>query len=109
MSYLQLPFSYLLWHYTSAWGDLLRLYRNLTWFLWNFFSIRILAGTLFSPWHRLRESSRKETAGLLGSLIINLILRGIGCVMRTVTILTGILSIVLFFLFSIVFFSLWLI
>ncbi len=108
-SVFQLPLSYLLWHYTVAWGDLLRLYLNLTWFLWNFFSIRILFGTLFSPWHRLRENAKKDIGGLLGSLILNLILRGIGCVARIATILTGLLALALLFLFFLASLSLWLI
>ncbi|MDO8619937.1 MAG: hypothetical protein Q7R64_01145 [bacterium] len=99
MSPFSLPISYLLWHYTTAWGDLLRWYRNLSWFLWNFFSIRILAGTLLSPWHRLKEAGSKETAGFIGSLIINLILRFIGFFARTLTILVGFVSLVLFSLF----------
>ncbi len=109
MSPLLLPFSFFLWHYTTAWGDLLRLYTNAVWFLWHFFSIRILSGTLFAPWHRLREASSKETAGFFGSLIINLILRLIGFVARTVTILSGLLTLFLFSFFSFVFFALWLI
>ncbi len=109
MSSLTLPFNYLLWHYTTAWSDLIRLYTNAVWFFWHFFSIRILVGTLLAPWHRLREASSKETAGFLGSLIINLILRMIGFVARTVIILSGFLTLVLFSLFSLAFFALWLV
>ncbi len=106
---LQLPISYFFWHYTTAWSDLLRLYTNAVWFFWHFFSIRILSGTLLAPWHRLREASSKDTAGFLGSLIINLILRLIGFIARTVTILSGFFTLTLFSLFSLVFFALWLV
>ena len=107
MSYFQLLFSYLLWHYTVAWSDLYRLYRNFSWFLWNFFSFKILLGTFFSPWHRLREGARKETAGFLGSFIINLILRCVGLVARSATILTGLASLVLLAVFFVAFVALW--
>lgn len=106
-SLLHIPFSYLLWHYTVAWSDLVRLYRNFSWFLWNFFSIRILFGTLFSPWRRLHEGARKDIGGLLGSVIINLILRGIGFVARSATILTGLIALILLALFFLVFLVAW--
>jgi len=104
---LQLPISYLLWHYTTAWTDLLRLYKNFSWFLWNFFSIRILFETLFSPWHRIKEHAEKDTGGLLGSIILNLILRLIGFFARAATIVWGILALVLFSILFSVFFVLW--
>ncbi len=107
MLVLQLPISYFFWHYTTAWGDLLRLYRNFSWFLWHFFSIRILLGTLFSPWHRLHEGKSKETAGFLGSFIINFILRFIGFFARTATILLGLVTMCLFSVASLAFFALW--
>lgn len=106
-SVFQLPFSYLFWHYTTAWGDLLRLYRNFSWFLWNFFSVKILTSTLFAPWRRLHEGASKETAGFLGSLIVNLILRCIGFVARTFTILIGLSALVLLFAAFLVFLALW--
>ena len=109
MSLFALPISYLLWHYVLAWGDLIRLYRNLSWFLWNFFSIRILLGTLFSPWHRMRERKSKDTAGFLGSLILNGILRFIGLGARTGTILCGLITLVVFSLCFVALLALWLV
>ncbi len=106
-SFLQLPISYLFWHYTIAWMDLLRLYKNFSWFLWNFFSIRILWETLFSPWHRILEHAEKELGGLLGSIILNLMLRLIGFFVRASTILFGLFALVLFSIAFLVFFALW--
>lgn len=107
MKSFSLPFSYLLWHYTTAWTDILRLYRNFSWFLWNFFSIRILSETLFSPWHRIHERPDKDTAGMLGSFILNSLLRLIGFVARTFTILFGFLALGLFSIVFLVFLALW--
>ena len=106
-SLLQLPFSYLLWHYVLAWSDLVRLYKNFTWFLWNFFSIPLLLRTLFSPWKRLHEGANKESAGFLGKLILNTILRFIGFGMRVCTILFGLCSLVLFSVLFAFFLVLW--
>lgn len=107
MSPVQLPITYLLWHYTSAWEDLFRLYHNFSWFLWNFFSIRILFETLFSPWHRRRERPEKEFGGLLGSLILNSILRMVGFLIRGLTILFGLAALAVFSLLYVAFLALW--
>ncbi|MSU56101.1 MAG: hypothetical protein EXS51_02220 [Candidatus Taylorbacteria bacterium] len=106
-SVLQLPFSYLLWHYTTAWSDIMRLYRNIAWFLWNFFSVRLLLGTLLSPWHRLHEGSKKSAGGFLGNFIINLLLRFIGFFARLFVILTGLVSVILLSVFFIFFSVIW--
>jgi len=107
MTIFQLSASYFLWHYTVAWGDVLRLYRNFSWFFWNFFSIGLLSETLLSPWHRLHEGSNDTTGGLLGSIILNLILRCIGFLARVCTILTGLVALFLLSFFFLVFLALW--
>jgi hypothetical protein len=107
MSLLQLSISYFLWHYALAWEDLFRLYRNGSWFLWNFFSIRILWETLFSPWHRIKEHADKDTAGVLGSFIMDTILRLVGFFTRICTILSGLLTLILFSAFSLICLALW--
>ena len=106
-SFFQLPISYVLWHYALSWEDLFRLYRNGSWFLWNFFSIRVLLETLLSPWHRIQEHADKDTAGVLGSFIMNTLLRLIGFFVRTATILSGLLALLLFSVLFAAFIALW--
>lgn len=107
---LRFPFSYLLWHYTLAWADLLRLYTNFVWFLWNFFSVRLLLSTFFAPWKRLRESrSVKEEGGFLGRLILNSVTRLVGIAARSVVVVMGLVSIALPTLFFAALLVLWLI
>ena len=108
MSFLQLPLSYVVWHYTRAWSDLVRLYRNLAWFLWNFFSIHILCKTLLSPWKRLHETGLHGAGGFMGGLILNVTLRGVGCIARLFAIATGLFSLLLLSLCALVFLVLWL-
>lgn len=103
----QLPLAYLLWHFTTAWGDLWRLYTNMVWFFWNLFSIKLLAGTLLSPWHRLTEQGTKDSAGFLGKLIINTLTRIFGFFVRLGVILSGFISIVIFSVLSLALFVLW--
>lgn len=107
MSLLELPFSYLLWHYVYAWADLVRLYRNFSWFLWNFFSIPLLSKTLFSPWKRLQEAAQKDTAGVLGSFILNTLLRFVGFFARILTLCLGFVSLALFLFAGVVFLIIW--
>lgn len=109
MSFLQLSLAYFWWHYTAAWADLWRLFTNLSWFLFHFFSIEILCGTLFAPWKRLHESGRgRGSGGVAGRLIINLMTRLVGFLMRTGTIVLGLFSLLLFTVVSALFFVAWL-
>mgnify|MGYP001607940035 FL=1 len=106
MTLLNLPLAYLRWHYSAAWVDLLRLFMNLAWFLYHFFSIDLLLPTLFSPWKRLHES-RHGAAGLLGALILNFILLCFGFALRLATLCLGIASLALLALFFVAFLFLW--
>lgn len=91
MAFFQLIPVYLLWHYTTAWTDLARLYSNGAWFLFHFFSIPILLRTLLAPWKRLHESRAAQGgAGFLGAFLINSITRIVGAVIRLATIAVGI-------------------
>lgn len=108
LAILELPLAYLLWHYTVAWGDLLRFCSNIAWFLLNFFSVKILLRTLFSPWKRLQEGGRgRGEGGILGRLIINTITRLVGALVRSVTILVGLAALLVFLFVSAVLFLLW--
>lgn len=109
-SYVQLPLAYLLWHYTAAWSDLWRFYANLSWFLLNFFSVKLLLGTFFAPWKRLRESARRRgEGGAAGRFIINVITRLVGFSLRSVTIVSGLASLVLLSALALFLFVLWLV
>lgn len=110
MSFLALFPAYLLWHLTTAWGDLWRLYTNTLWFLHNLFSIKLLLTTLFSPWRRLHEAKELHGAGgVLGRIIINTITRLFGLIVRTAVIVFGLLSLVIFSLLSACLFALWIV
>lgn len=104
---IQLLPAYLLWHYGAAWADLWRVYSNIGWFLLNLFSVRILAATLLSPWRRLSEKKSKDTAGLLGQIIINTLTRFFGLFVRFGTILIGLASLLIWTLLSFALFVLW--
>lgn len=89
--------NYIIWHYTQAVADLWHLAGNFIWFLYHFFSMRLLTRTLFSKWRRLGESSPQQgfhPGKWLGALFVNFIMRIVGFGARFSLLLMGTLAIV---------------
>ena len=97
-----------MWHYTTAWVDIARLYSNFAWFLFHFFSIPILLRTLLSPWKRLHESRKGSEGGALGAFLLNSVTRIAGAVIRLATITAGVFSLALLTVVFIAFLFAWL-
>ncbi len=109
MELVQIFCRYIVWHYTFALSDIFRLAGNYLWFVRNFFSMGLLARTLFSPWRRLTERGGRGTGeSWFGAFIINSIMRLVGIIARSVTISAGLIGLLLTFLLAIGFFILWL-
>ena len=109
IGFLVIPFAYLEWHYTRAFLDMLRVWWNLFRFIFDFFSIPLLVRTLLSPWRRLEE--RRRVGGgvedFFSVLIVNIIVRIVGAVMRLVIIAIGLVSLVLAIGLGIAFVLIW--
>lgn len=105
-----LPGYYAWWHYTTALNDFFDVVRNLAWFLWNFFSISLLARTFFSPWRRLTDTeiSESQVETVLSHVIINSVMRLVGMGVRFITILMGFVSLILLGAASVIAFLGWL-
>lgn len=101
---------YVIWHYTTALRLCLNIITNFLWFTVHFFSIPILVRTLFSPWHRLRESYQKgfHPQVFAETLLINTIMRLVGFVIRTVVIIFGSMFCVVVAILGLAVFLLWL-
>ena len=69
---------YFVWHYTVALMDFARAVSNFFWFLWNFFSVELLARSFFVPWKRLGEAQ----GSLIGRAIVGTAMRAIGIIAR---------------------------
>ena len=82
---------YLTWHYSTAYRDLLRAWLNYMWFVAHFFSLGILLRTFFSPFKRNSEKNNKglDIEAILEVLAVNLIMRLVGILIRTVLIAIG--------------------
>lgn len=101
---------YLAWHYTLGLRDYLSVWGNIMWFLYNFFSIKILFKTFFAPFKRLTEKKRSilDFGSFFEALLINTLMRIIGIILRSIMIVVGILSICLAFFVGLASFFLWL-
>lgn len=87
---------YAIWHYTEAIRELFLIWRNIIWFFWNLFSIPVLLGSLFSPFHRIQENVKKgglDLEAIGGAIVVNLIMRLVGFFLRTLVIVIGIFCI----------------
>ena len=102
-------FRYLAWHYTKAFEDVIRVELNLLWSIYHFFSIPNLFRSMFSPWERLKEkySSVLKIEEWLGSLVVNIMMRIVGAIIRFTTILLGTFCLLLACILGTVFLILW--
>lgn len=93
MFFLTVVHNYLLWHYTRAWREVLSVWRNYLWFVIQFFSIPQLLGSWFSPFKRIVEGRGNTWSleDLAGYVIIGLMSRFVGAIMRTIIIGLGLL------------------
>ncbi len=111
MASLALVPEYLRWHYSRALVDLGRLWKNFSWFIYHFFSVPLLAQTLFSPWRRLSEE-RSQTFDLEdwgSTLLVNGLMRLVGAIIRIIFIGIGLTALALLALVAVGVFVLWLV
>jgi hypothetical protein len=83
--------NYTYWHYRKAFNELFHVWLNFLWFVIHFFSLPALTRSLFSPWKRMTEERQGgfsfET--LAAYVIVNLLSRVVGFIMRGAVILAG--------------------
>lgn len=92
----RLIFSYFIWHYTQAFRDIFNHIRNFLWFVYHFFSVKVLVKTLFSPWRKLSEQYQKgfNISRLLETFVVNVIMRIVGFFIRLLVIMVGIVALI---------------
>ena len=97
MFFLSIAHHYLLWHYSRAFLEIFHVWLNLLGFVIQYFSIPQLIRSWFAPWKRMTEG-RGETFNLedlAGFVIINIISRIIGTILRTIIIFIGLVSLLI--------------
>ncbi len=109
MSFLAILPSYIFWHYTAAFGDIVRVWTNFLWFFYNFFSIPLLLKTFFAPWKRIQEGKGEgfNLENIAEAVVTNTIMRVVGAVVRFVMLLFGSFSVLIVFWLGATFFLVW--
>ncbi len=71
--------------------EVFQAWRNVHWFLYHFFSLGILAKTFIAPFHRIREQTTRgfHPQEFFEVLIINIVTRCVGMIVRAVVIFFG--------------------
>lgn len=98
------------WYYGEAIKDVLIAWRNYIIFSLNYFSIPLLLRTLFSPWRRdiTRKPRGLDFQKLFEYIAFNSISRGIGFLVRFLTIIIGVVFFFLVLILGLLFFIIWL-
>jgi len=97
------------WHYGRAYSDMYRVWMNLFWFIFNFFSVTTLLSTFLQPFKRMDEGYPKgfDPSGWAQVVIVNVLMRFVGMMMRAIMILFALFLSLLLFLFGIIVFVVW--
>jgi hypothetical protein len=101
--------SYFCWHYTTAYKELSKHFKNFLWFFYHFFSMPVLLRTYFEPWKRMEERYPKglDIGGMASTFLINSMMRLIGALMRSVILLIGVIALAIVFCLGIACFVVW--
>jgi hypothetical protein len=96
------------WFLLRAPASYLRLMRDVTLGLYNYFSIPFLFMSLFAPWRHDTVSLQNVSANLWGQVIIgNIVSRTIGFIVRLTTIMAGLIALLVWNIGSIFFLLSW--
>lgn len=103
--------NYFLWHYSLALVAWWRIYLNLLWFLYHFFSVPVIVRTLFSPWRRLAEPYPKgfNPGAAAETLVVNGLMRLFGLVVRLLFLSCSVMILSLAIILGWVALALWLV
>ncbi len=92
---------YIKWHYGKAIYSLSKVWKNFLFFVYGFFSIKLLFKNFFDPWKKMSDNYPKSfnLKKYFYTLTTNLIVRIMGMIMRTILILVGLISCLLLIIF----------
>jgi len=110
MLFLSIVHHYFYWHYTRALSEIFSVWKNFVWFVGHFFSLRQLASSWFSPWKRTVEGRGEKWnfEALASFIIINLLSRIVGAMIRTIIIILGTVSLLATLVGGVVVYAFWL-
>jgi hypothetical protein len=99
------------WYYTGAVKNLVRAWKNFIIFVREYYSIPLLLRTLIVPWRRdvTRRPRGLDIKKLFEALAFNLISRGIGFIIRSITVVIGLICLIGVIILGFVTLVIWLI
>lgn len=100
---------YIKWHYSEAFRDLFHNWKHFLVFVSHLFSLKLLVKTWFSPFGRLNEDYKKTFSleDFMETLVVNVVMRLVGAVMRTFVIISGLVTLTAVFALGLLSFVLW--
>ena len=110
MNFLSTTKNYLVWHYSTAYNDIVHIWWNYIWFVNHLFSVPDVLKSLFAPFKRLQEkksSILNHPEEFFSNLLVNLIMRVVGFCLRIVIIFMALLGFIVVITAGLLFLSLW--
>ena len=110
MNFLSITKNYLVWHYSTAYNDIVHIWWNYIWFVNHLFSVPDVLKSLFAPFKRLQEkksSILNHPEEFFSNLLVNLIMRVVGFCLRTVIIFMALLGFIVVIIAGLFFLTLW--
>ena len=110
MNFLSITKNYLVWHYSTAYNDIVHIWWNYIWFVNHLFSVPDVLKSLFAPFKRLQEkksSILNHPEEFFSNLLVNLIMRVVGFCLRIVIIFMALLGFIVVITAGLLFLSLW--
>jgi hypothetical protein len=86
MGIVSIFFEYMSWHYGPGVGEFLQAWKNISAFVYQFFSVDMLLKTFFQPFKRMQEDYTRgfDPSGYAETFIVNAMMRIVGMVVRSV-------------------------
>jgi len=100
---------YFSWHYHRGLFDFTRNWTNILWAVWHLCAIPYHLKNLFTPWRRLHESyvGSLNLSGWGQTLIVNMLSRIVGFLVRMVTVVLGLVVMLFIALFGGILYLAW--
>ena len=110
MNFLPITKNYLVWHYSTAYNDIVHIWWNYIWFVNHLFSVPDVIKSLFAPFKRLQEEKSSiliHPEEFFSNLLVNIIMRMVGFFLRTVIIFMALLGFTMVIIGGLLLLSLW--
>ena len=110
MNIVSVAKNYLVWHYSMAYVDMVRIWWNYLWFVNHLFSVPDVMMSWISPFKRLQEDKVNflmHPEEFFSGLFINIMMRIVGFFLRTAIIFMALIAFLIVIIGGVMFVLLW--